>query len=66
MRVTDCADETWPTVVEENVSEVGLRESVGADAPLPMSETVCVPTESTMVNVPETLPCCVGENVTVT
>jgi len=64
--VTVCAGESCPSAVSWNVSELGIRLSVGAAAPLPLSNTVCVPALSAKVKVPAAAPDCVGVNVTFT
>ena len=64
--VTDSAAEIWPSAVDGKVSDVGLRMSVGAASPVPVSSTVWVPAPSVKVSRPVAAPACVGANSTFT
>src|SRR5579863_4731478 len=59
----DCA--LFPTVTLPKLSVAGERLAPGA-APVPMSETICVPAPSLMTTVPVRVPAAVGVNVIVT
>src|SRR5450631_1516299 len=51
-------------IVAENVNNVGQSVSVAGASPTPESCTVCVPTPSTIVNVPVAGPAVAGSNFT--
>jgi hypothetical protein len=66
VKVTACATLLVESACAAKVRERGASTSVATTTPVPLSEAVCVPVESVMLNVPVRVPEEVGTNVIAT